>query len=169
MRAHLGDPVVLLDRIAQQVPIVDVGGQRLLDVNILARGEGVEPDDGVPVIGHGNDDAVDVFIVEHRAIVLGGRDRFPLELGKFRSALIEHGLINIAERLDLRPARDGMRAIQTPLIVSANQTQYDLVIGAHGARIQIQKSPHGQSRCRARLLYKRPSRFIRHKMAPCRC
>ena len=48
--------------------------QRLLAVDVLALAHGVDGDQGVPVVGRGDDDGVDVLAVEQLAEVLVGFD-----------------------------------------------------------------------------------------------
>ena len=55
-----------------RLPLVQVVGQRLLDVDVLAGGAGVDGHRHVPVVGAADQDGVDVLAVEELAIVLGG-------------------------------------------------------------------------------------------------
>ena len=59
--AGLGDSAGLVDRV----------GHRLFAVDVLARLHGVDGHLGVPVVGRGDQDSVDVLAIEEPAVVLG--------------------------------------------------------------------------------------------------
>ena len=70
--AHLGGYLVLVGQFGQQARFVDGVGQRLLDVDVLAGGDGVGGDDGVRVVGRGDHHGVGRFeqLVVHLAVVV---------------------------------------------------------------------------------------------------
>ena len=72
-RALLGadghDLVGLAGRADHRLALGDVVRDRLLDIDVLAGQHGLDRGQGVPVVGRGDDDAVDVFAVEHGAVV----------------------------------------------------------------------------------------------------
>ena len=53
----------------QRDGLVDVVGERLLDVEVLAGQHGLDRDDGVPVVGRRHDHRVDVGPREHLVVV----------------------------------------------------------------------------------------------------
>ncbi len=56
-------------RFQHHLTLGDVVGNRFLDVHILAREHGLNRGEGMPVVRCGDDHSVQVFAVEHRAIV----------------------------------------------------------------------------------------------------
>ena len=74
--------------------LVDVVGERLLAVDVLARAQGGQGDDGVPVVRGGDADGVDVVARQEFAEVLVGRAAV---LGLPRSVGVEpaHGFLRI--------------------------------------------------------------------------
>ena len=70
--AHLGGYLVLVGQFGQQARFVDGVGQRLLDVDVLAGGDGVGGDDGVRVVGRGYHHGIGRFeqFVVHLAVVV---------------------------------------------------------------------------------------------------
>ena len=69
LRAHLDHAAVLAGRGDHLPAFPDVVGQRLLDVDVLARLAGPDGGQGVPMVGRGDDDGVDVLVVEQLADV----------------------------------------------------------------------------------------------------
>jgi hypothetical protein len=68
--AHLGDDARAARRFLQHAGLVHRPGERLLHVHVLARVHGGQRDDGVQVVGRGDDDRVDVLLLrEHLAEV----------------------------------------------------------------------------------------------------
>jgi len=62
----------------------------------------------MPVIGRGDDDTVDVFVVQQSSKLLGCGGPLVLGLLKFGIDFVENRLVNIAEGRDLRsPFFDG--------------------------------------------------------------
>lgn len=73
LAAGLQDDVVAPSRLHHLAAFGDEEAERLLAVDVLAGLAGVDGDQGVPVIGDGDDDGVDIAIVEDAAIVgVGG-------------------------------------------------------------------------------------------------
>ena len=113
-----------------------VGGG-LLDIHVLA---GLQAPDGgqrVPVVGRGDDDRVDVLVVEDAAqvtLVAGPESRDVLELRVLR-ARGEQVLVDVAERLDLHVGQAGEAPLQgVPLSADADARHDDAVVGSHHAR-----------------------------------
>ena len=79
--------LVLPGRGDHRLALGDVVADRLLDVDVLAGQNGVDRGQGMPVVGRGDDDRVEVLAVEHRPIVAGGLGRIALllldPLGRF--------------------------------------------------------------------------------------
>ena len=71
LHAHGEDLLGLLGRLGDAAGLVDRVGHRLFAVDVLAGLHGVDRHLGVPVVGRGDQDDVDVLVVEDLAIVLG--------------------------------------------------------------------------------------------------
>ena len=69
-RADLDDLVVASRGLDHPAPLGDRVRGRLLDVHVLARLERPDGGERVPVIRRGDDDAVDVLVIEHAAEIL---------------------------------------------------------------------------------------------------
>ena len=68
--ADLGDPLVLLGGGGHRLGFADVVTDRLFEIHVLAGLAGQDRRQGVPVVGRGDDDGVDVIAVEDLAEVL---------------------------------------------------------------------------------------------------
>ncbi len=77
-RSHLGtvlhDALVFLGRRDDRRPLVEDVGHRLLDVDVLAGGQGQQGDPSVPVVGCSDDDDVDVVVFNDIFDDINGRD-----------------------------------------------------------------------------------------------
>ena len=69
LRADLHDALVPSGHVDHPPPLADEQRQRLLDVDVLARGAGQHRHQGVPVVGRRDDDRVHVAVVEQLAEV----------------------------------------------------------------------------------------------------
>ncbi len=69
LHAHLADAVVDARRLDDRRPFLDLQRQRLLDVDVLAGIQRVDGDAGVPVVGRGDQDRVDLLQLEQLAVV----------------------------------------------------------------------------------------------------
>ncbi len=131
VRAVLHNPVVLLDG-AQQLPAFPpVVGERLFDVDVFARLAAPDGLQRMPVVGRGNGNRVNGFVLEQLAQVDEPRRPLDPHLLDFRQALVQDVLIHVAEGgqfhvlhvavlLDVRPA----------LPVQANHRNAHAIIGA---------------------------------------
>ena len=73
--AHLHDPLVLAGRGQHGLPLGHVDADRLLDVDVGAGLDGRDHRQGVPVVGRGDQDDVEVLLLEHLAVVAVGARR----------------------------------------------------------------------------------------------
>ena len=100
----------------------------------------------MPVVGRGNDEAIDVFVVQQSLELFGSPGCLALSFFEIRVDLLEDVLVNIAESLDVRPHGNGTQGVTPALVVASDQTQHHLVIGPHGARVPIQEGARSQRR-----------------------
>ena len=70
MQAHLHDPLGLPGDFDHPPPLVDGLRERLLDIDVLARPTGGDGLQGVPVVGRGHHDGVDVGPIEELAKII---------------------------------------------------------------------------------------------------
>ena len=101
--AHLHDPLVLAGRGQHGLPLGHVHADRLLDVNVSAGLDGRDHRQGMPVVGRGDQDDVEVLFLEHLAII-GERARSllrSLPAGDDIGGLGQHLLVDVAQRDDL--------------------------------------------------------------------
>src|SRR5262249_42301492 len=93
LAAGLQDAVELAHRVDHGRGLVGGQRQRLLAVNVLLRLAGIDGEDGVPVVGGGDDDGVDVVALEEVAVVVvGGAALVSAGLGGVGVALLDGGL-----------------------------------------------------------------------------
>ncbi len=69
LRADLHDPLVLAGRGQHGLALGHVDADRLLHVDVGARLDGRDHRQGVPVVGRGDQDDVEVLLLEHLAVV----------------------------------------------------------------------------------------------------
>src|SRR5262245_24937999 len=98
LAAGLDDAVVLAGCLDHRPPLGDGQAERLLAVDVLAGLAGVDGDQGVPVVGHGDDDGIDVLAVEQLAVVADGERGLAGLLLDAGPGLFEPGLIDLADR-----------------------------------------------------------------------
>ena len=94
LRAGLHDLLRRFDGLDHLRAFGDGVRDRLLDVDVLAGGDGVERDGLVPVIGRADHHRVDLAIVEDAAVVGHLRGRGPGDLGGLQQAR----LVDVADR-----------------------------------------------------------------------
>src|SRR5271157_1709446 len=165
--ADLANPLVSTYRITHHLSVLNGLRQRFFDINILPCLARQDSNPRVPVVGRGNEDSVDVFVVQHPLELLGSPRRLALGLFQFRVDLVENRLVDVAKGLELGPMRDSAQGVIPSLIAAANKTHHDLVVGPRGARVPIQKGARGQRRSCSYLLHKRSAGFLSHKFPPC--
>ena len=144
LRADLDHAVVLARRLAHLVALVDGLRQRLLDIDVLARLAGQDGGAGVPVVGSGDDHAVDVLVLEHPAKVFNERQLLLLGLADVVPHFGQDGVVDVAESLELGALLDGPQRHAAALVAPADQRQHHLFIGAHGGRVEIHEAAGGQ-------------------------
>ena len=125
--------------------LLDRVRDRLLDVDVLARGDGVERHLLVPVIGRPDQHRVDLAVVEDAA-VLGRLERG--RAGNLRG-LEEPRLEDVAERDDL-DAGDRLELVHQAAgaAARADDRDADAVVGALDGRA-CHPGAHGNARCRS--------------------
>ena len=69
------DLVVLAGRCDHRLPLGYVVSDRLFDVDVLAGHHRLDRRQGVPVVGGGDDDRIDIFAIEHGPVVACGIGR----------------------------------------------------------------------------------------------
>ena len=102
LRADLHDAVVPPGRLDHAPAFDEVVRDRLLDVDVLARLAGPDGRQGVPVVGRGDHQGVDIAILQDTAHVLLDA-RLPLLVAGPTPALRHHVVIRIDNGDDLRP------------------------------------------------------------------
>ena len=70
LAADLENPAGVLGDLDHGLALVDGEGERLLAVDVLLFAHGLDGDEGVPVVGHGDGDGVDVRVVQQLSEVL---------------------------------------------------------------------------------------------------
>ena len=101
--ADLHDPLVLARGGEHRLALDHVDADRLLHVDVGAGLDGGDHRQGVPVVGRGDQDDVEVLLLEHLAVVGVGPRRLlrGLARGDHLGGLGEHLLVDVAERDDL--------------------------------------------------------------------
>ena len=143
VNADLDDPVVLPRRLDHRPALDDRHRQRLLDVDVLARVAGGDHLDGVPVVGRGDHDGVDILAIEDRAEILDAGD-VPFDLRHLGDAIAQAGeprvepivspvevrLVDVAERHDLgiRMRQEALQELAAA-IAHADEAQPDPFVG----------------------------------------
>ncbi len=124
--AHLDDPLVLAGRGQHGLALGHVHADRLLDVDVGPGLDGGDHRQRVPVVGRGDQDDVEVLLLEHLAVVAVGPRLLlrGLARGDHLGGLGEHLLVDVAERDDL-DRRDLDEPEQVALAVPAGADQPD--------------------------------------------
>src|SRR6185436_2063897 len=84
--------------------------------------------------------AIDVLVIQHLSEILHKFRTLALGFFDLRTGLGEHRLVDIANGFDLRSLFDRGDRVVFPLIAAADQSERDLLIGAKGTSIEIQKT-----------------------------
>ena len=148
-RADLHDLVVARRRLDHLAAFPHGVRRGLLDVDVLA---GLQRPDGgerVPVVGRGDDDGVDVLVVEHAPQIL---DEARLEGGDVLQARVVDPLrrqvrVDVAERLDLDVLEPREAALQrVALAADADAGGDDAIVGAEDAAADVRRRLQARAR-----------------------
>ncbi len=103
LRADLHDAVVLTRGVDHRLTLGHVNADRLLHVDIEPGFDGRDHRQGVPVVGRGDEDEIEVFFRQHLTIIAIEARRLLrlLPRGDDLARLGEHFLVDVAERDDL--------------------------------------------------------------------
>ncbi len=120
LRADLDDALVFARGGEHSLAFDDIDADRLLHIDIRAGLDRGDHRQGVPVVGRGDQDDVEVLLLEHLAVIGVGAGLLLRELarGDDIGRLSEHLLIDVAERDDL-DRRDLDQTEQVALAVPA--------------------------------------------------
>jgi hypothetical protein len=157
--AHLHHPLRFVCHPDHPAAFLQRVGEGLLDVDVLARPARVDGLEGVPVVRRGDEDRVDVLVVEKLAVVARGDGL----ARQFRGPLRPMRLVDVADRhnIDVRVRQRGLD--QLPAAVAhADETDPDAFVGA--VRAPDAERRHTR-RCGARLHESTPADF-RHRFSP---
>jgi len=132
VNADLDDALGLAGDVDDLAALDDGERERFLDVNVFARAAGVDAHEGVPVVGGGDHDGVDVVAVEDAAVVfigVGGRaGGFDGAIAIGRDEVADGGDVLIGELFG-RPEEGGAA------VADADEAEADAVGGALDLRI----------------------------------
>ena len=131
LHPHLADAVIDARCLDDARPFFRFERERLLDVDVFARVERVDPDGRVPVIGHGDQRGVHLFKVEHLAVVVK-RARVGTDLLR----LVELVVPDIAERDNVDAEFHEIREVAASALAAADERHLDAVVRAHHARVR---------------------------------
>ena len=136
LHAHLDDALMDGGGFDELTTFPDVVRHGFLHIDILSRLDRPDGGEGVPVVGCGDGDNVDLFALEHfpdigigRCLVAFGRE--------LRHAFVENGTIDIAEGDD--PCAFAVEVIADVVLASpveADDADADVVIGALGGGVK---------------------------------
>jgi hypothetical protein len=87
----------LLDHLFDELAFVDGQRERLLAVDVFSGEHGLDGDLGVPVVGHGDHDRVDIFAVEDFAVVAVGIRLFALAFLRLFDVVAEDSFIDVGQ------------------------------------------------------------------------
>ena len=161
LRAHLQHALVLARCVADELAFLNGLRERLLGVAVLARLAGQQRHVRVPVVGRRDQHRVDALVVQDApevVLLLGTR---ALRLFEFRRDLVEHRLIDVAERADARALLDEPQRHRAAFVAASDQSDVHAFVRAHGARVQIEKR-RGRGRSRQSLEKSAAMRCRRH-------
>ena len=124
------DLVVLPRGGDHRLALGDVVADGLLAVDVLAGHHGVDRRQGVPVVGRGDDDGVDVLAVEQLAIVLDGLGVDAPGLLHLRGGLGGVAVVDVGrgDELDLLVREEGLHHV-VAAVARADQGEPDLLVG----------------------------------------
>jgi hypothetical protein len=131
--ADLHHPVRSPGRGQHDVCLLDGVGEGLLHVNVLARVQGVDQHQAVPVVGGSDDHGVDVLVVQEPPVVAVLLRRLPLSLDHVLLAPVQLALIGVAQRHALHLVELQGRAHVGPAHApDPDHAEADLVAGRDG-------------------------------------
>ena len=146
--ADLHDPLCFARRGQHGLALDHVHADRLLDIDVGPGLDGGDHRQGVPVVGRGDQDDVEVLLLEHLAIVgVGARGLLRgLARGGHLGGIGEHLLVDVAERDDLDRS-DLDEPEQVALAVPAGADQPDpLRLRGGGPRDVVTRRPTAPGR-----------------------
>ena len=145
----LHDPAVVAGGGGHDLALVDRVGQRLLDVDVLAGGAGVDQLQAVPVVGGADDHRVEVVVLEQGPVV--GVEGRPLAAHRLEVAgpALEHARVDVAQGRAFDPRLAQQRAdVREPHAVDADGADHDPI--ARGGRLPARgvggRRPQGGAR-----------------------
>ncbi len=146
--ADLHDPLVLAGRGQHRLALGHVDADRLLDIDVGPRLDGRDHRQGMPVVGRGDQDDVQVLLLEHLAVVgVGARGLLRgLAVRDDLGGLGQHLLVDVAQRNDL-DRRDLDQPEQVGLAVPAAADQPD-ALGFPAGEARGPLAPKRQSHSR---------------------
>ncbi len=131
LAAHLEDPASPALRLNNSQTLLDLLHDRLLAVDVFARFHGVDRHAGVPMVGRGNDDGVDVLPRQHFFVFAGGKEILAVDFLRF----LRPAIIDVANRdkLDTRNGRC-RAAIPLPHNAEADAGYLNVAVRGHHNR-----------------------------------
>jgi hypothetical protein len=137
--AVLHDAAVLLGGGDDLAALVDIVRDGFFDVDVLARLAGPDRGEGVPVVGRGDGDGVDVFVLQRVAHVLVELRGLALRVGDELRTLFAHLRIDVAERdvLGVALHREEVFDVGAALAVEADGANADAVIGPDDGALSL--------------------------------
>ena len=132
LRADLDNPVELPCGADHLPRFPDAVAGRLLDIDVLAGLAGPDGSQGMPVVGRGDHEGVDGFVIEHVTDVLDGFRRSPAELRGLGGALGQAAGINIGEirNRDVGPLAEALQQV-VAAATHTHEAEHDPIIGRH--------------------------------------
>ena len=142
LRAGLENAFGLAGLLHELDSFVNVMGERLLAVDVFASAHGGDGDIGVPVIGCGDDDGVDIFASDHLAKIIVGVAAAVGFAGLFRVRIVDAflgvqatGRVDIAHREDFDViAIDKATEVAAHLFAHADATDGEALARCGGLR-----------------------------------
>ena len=133
---HLYHAAVALLGSHHGVALGNAVGGRFLHIHVFSCGAGVGHDEAVPVVGGADDDGIDVFVVQHLAVVavLPGADT-PVLLG-VGGALVEDLLVHVAQGHQPHTGiLEHGGEVGPPHVAAADESHVYGIVSGHGLSI----------------------------------
>ena len=133
--AGLDNPIVFAGRLHHLPPFPDVVRSGLLHEDVLAGLAGPDSGQGVPVVGGGDDDGVDVLVIKDPAHILHGAGYFTtLGFSGLLSPFRDQVQVDVAEGLHLHVLKSREAAHEaSALSPDADVGHYEEIVGADDA------------------------------------